>query len=83
MDIRRLAMGIPNDITEGLNRHGDQDSLEFLENSQEALAILQKDLVAVRDYKELVKEDLNPLLTKIDTIISKINSLKSSYIAAK
>ena len=68
-------MAIPNDITEGINRHHGQESVEFLVNAQEALSTLQNCLITARDLKDLNNEDFNPLLEQITKINSKLQDL--------
>jgi four helix bundle protein len=83
MDIRRIAMAIPNDITEGLNRHHDNESVEFLVNAQEALSNLQNCLLRARELKDLAKENFDPFLMQIEKINNKIQGLKSSFARVK
>ncbi len=77
MGIRRAAMAVPNDLTEGFNRHLHEGGAEFLDNSQEALTELENVLLTTKDYKDLEAEDLTPLLTRIETIRDKILNLKN------
>ena len=72
-------MAIPNDITEGLNRHHDKESVEFLANAQETLSALQNCLITARDHKDLDVENFNPLLMQIEKINNKIQGLKSIF----
>lgn len=72
-------MAIPNDITEGLNRHHDKESVEFLENAQETLSTLQNCLITAMDHKDLDNENFNPLLMQIEKINNKIQGLKSIF----
>jgi four helix bundle protein len=77
MDIRRTAMAIPNDITECLNRH-QEESLEFLLNSQEALVELESLLLTAKNHKDLDMASFQPLLTEIEKLKIKLLALKSS-----
>jgi four helix bundle protein len=83
MDIRRIAMAIPNDITEGLNRQHDKESVEFLVNAQETLSTLQNCLITARDHKDLGNENFNPLLMQIEKINNKIQGVKGSLMGLK
>jgi four helix bundle protein len=83
MDIRRIAMAIPNDITEGLNRHHDKESVEFLVNAQETLSTLQNCLITARDHKDLDNESFNPLLMQIEKINNKIQGVKGRLMGLK
>jgi four helix bundle protein len=78
MDIRRIAMAIPNDITEGINPHHDKESVEFLINAQEGLTTLQNCLLSARDQRDLAKENFSPLLMQIEKINNQIQGLKNS-----
>jgi four helix bundle protein len=78
MDVRRAAMAVPNDLTEGFNRHLHEGGAEFLDNSQEALTELENILLTAKDHKDLESEDLAPLLTRIKKIRDKIRNLQSN-----
>jgi four helix bundle protein len=78
MDIRRAAMAVPNDLTEGFNRQLHEDGAEFLANSREALAELENVLLTAKDHKDLEAENFTPLLTQIEKIRDKIRNLKGN-----
>ena len=77
MDIRRVAITLPNHITESLNRLHDEDSLHFLEESQDTLAELESQLLAARDQQDLATEKFDQLLARIDKIKTMLRDIKS------
>jgi four helix bundle protein len=77
MDIRRVAMTLPNQITESLNRLHDDDSWHFLEESQNTLAELESRLLAARDQQTLATEKFASLLARIDKIKTMLLDIKS------
>jgi four helix bundle protein len=68
IEIRRAAMVVPANISEGQGRSSPQEFVEFLSISLEALAELEDQLLTAKEWKNLTTEQFKPLLAQIEDI---------------
>lgn len=76
MDIRRAAMALPNYLTDWLNGQPEHPA-ELLSDTRETLAELEGHLLAARNRDDLVKEDFDPLLHRIDRLRNMLQDIAS------
>ena len=80
--MRRAAVSIPSNISEGQARQGTREFLQFLSHAEGSLAELETQLLISVDLDFASREDVEILLKEIDELQKMIVALKrklSSY----
>lgn len=78
MDIRRAAMGVSTNLTEGRNRSWGGESAEFVKISQENLAELRAHLLRAKEHKALVAAGIEGLLQQANHLDGSLQGLAAS-----
>jgi four helix bundle protein len=78
MDIRRAAMGVSMNLTEGKNLAWGAESGEFVKLSQENLAELRRQLLLAKEHKALVSTGLEGLLQQVHRLDGSLQGLTAS-----
>jgi four helix bundle protein len=75
MDIRRAAMGVSTNLTEGRNRAWGGESGEFVKISQESLGELRTHLLLAKEHKALSTAGLEGLLQRLNQLDGSLQGL--------
>jgi four helix bundle protein len=78
MDVRRAAMGITTNLTEGQNRAWSGESEEFIKIAQENLAELRRQLLLAKDNMALSETGVEGLLQQINNLEGSLQRLATS-----
>jgi four helix bundle protein len=75
MDIRRAAMGISMNLTEGKNRDWGGESREFVNIARNDLAELRRQLLLAQNNAALSTDNITGLLQQIDRLDNSLQGL--------
>jgi four helix bundle protein len=78
MDIRRAAMGITMNLTEGQNQAWGGESAEFVKISQENLAELRRQLLLAQNNTALSETGVEGLLQQVNQLEGSLQRLATS-----
>jgi four helix bundle protein len=75
--LRRAAVSIPSNMAEGSSRNSNKDFSRFLDIAIGSAYEIETQLLISSDLGFITEENLNPLLSKIDTLTKMIYSFQS------
>lgn len=78
MDLRRTAMGVSMNLTEGRNRAWGGESAEFVKISQENLAELGRQLLLAKENAALSGASIEGLLQQVHQLDGSLQGLAAS-----
>jgi four helix bundle protein len=78
MDIRRAAMGVSMNLTEGKNLSWGAESGEFVKISQENLVELRRHLLRAKENKALAVAGIEGLLQRLNHLDGSLRGLAAS-----
>lgn len=78
MDIRRAAMGVSMNLTEGQNLAWGGESVEFVRLSQDNLAELRRQLLLAKDNTALAAAGIEGLLQQLNRLDGSLQGLATS-----
>ena len=76
--LRRASVSIPSNIAEGSSRHSNKDFSRFLRITLGSAYEIETQLLIAFDLSFIEKEELDPLLNEIDSIIKMTSKFKST-----
>jgi four helix bundle protein len=78
MDLRRTAMGVSMNLTEGRNRAWGGESAEFVKISQENLAELRNHLLRAKENEALAAAGIEGLLQQVNHLDHSLQGIAAS-----
>jgi four helix bundle protein len=78
MDIRRAAMGLSMNLTEGKHLNWEAESAEFVKISQENLAELRRQLLLAKNHEALSGDSIERLLQQLNRLDGSLQGLAAS-----
>jgi four helix bundle protein len=78
MDIRRAAMEVSTNLTEGRHRSWGGESAEFVKISQESLVELRTHLLRAKEHKVLAEAGIEGLLQQANRLDGSLQGLAAS-----
>ena len=76
--LRRASVSIPSNIAEGSSRQSNKDFSRFLRITLGSAYEIETQLLIAFDLSFIEKEELDPLLNEIDSIIKMTSKFKST-----
>jgi four helix bundle protein len=76
--LRRAFVSIPSNIAEGSSRHSNKDFARFLQIALGSAYEVETQLIIATDLKFINKEELEPLLKSLESIIKMTSKFKST-----
>ena len=76
--LRRASVSIPSNIAEGSSRQSNKDFARFLQIALGSAYEIETQLLIASDLKYIEKEELNPLLKNLESIIKMTTKFKST-----
>jgi four helix bundle protein len=78
MDIRRAAMSVSSNLSQGPDQAMGSEFMEFVTISRESLAELTDHLLSAKNNPALSTQDVESLLQQVEELTSKLQGLTAS-----